>query len=65
MSTLTLTHKPDSLWTRIKAAFAQANAARRERAIALWCGDDAPTGNRRADAAYRLMRNAYGPRPSR
>jgi hypothetical protein len=60
MSTLTLTHKPDSLWTRIKAAFAQANAARRERAIALWCGDAAPAGRWRADGMYRLVRRAYG-----
>ena len=60
MSMLALTHKPDSLWTRLKAAVARANTARRERAIATWCGDDAPAGRWRADAAYRLMRRAYG-----
>jgi len=60
MSTLTLTHKPDSLWTRLRAAIARANAARRDRAIALWCGDETPAGSRRADAAYRMMRSAYG-----
>jgi hypothetical protein len=60
MTTLTLTHKPDSLWTRIKAAFARANAARRERAIAMWCSDEAPAGRWRADRMYRLVRRAYG-----
>ena len=61
MSTLTLTHKPDSLWTRIKAAVARSNAARRERAIALWSGDNPPAGHWRADRMYRLVRDAYGP----
>jgi hypothetical protein len=60
MTTLTLTHKSDSLWMRIKAAVAKASADRRERAIALWCGDNPLAGRGRADAAYRLMRSAYG-----
>jgi len=53
-------HKPHSMWTRIKAAFARANQARRERAIALWCCDEAPAGGWHADASYRLMQRAYG-----
>jgi hypothetical protein len=61
MTTLTQAHKPHSLWAQIKAAIARSNAARRERAIALWCGDAAPAGHWRADRMYRLMQRAYGP----
>ena len=65
MTTSDQTHKPYSLWARIKAAFARANAARREHAIALWCGDNPPAGRWRADRMYRLVRSAYGPNAGR
>ena len=59
MTTVSNTHKPDSLWAKIKAAVAKANDERRDRNIAIWSGENTPAAHWRADGMYRLIRKVY------
>jgi len=65
MSTECLSHKQTTpVWGTffvwLRDAWARGEAARRERAIAIWC-DDAPTSRSpaRPDLAYRMVRDAF------
>ena len=59
MTTVSNTHKSDSLWVKIKIAVAKANDERRDRNIAIWSGENTPAAHWRADGMYRLIRNVY------
>jgi len=59
MTTVSNTHKSDSLWVKIKIAVAKANDERRDRNIAIWSGENTPAAHWRADGMYRLIRKVY------